>query len=165
MTAAKGKILPNVHPGEVLLENFLKPAGKLIKFHVPRPIHDEVGYQNAVEVIDALAGQQVNEDQEDYLLVLAGIVERYESETLPAPRPVTGLAMLKYVLEENSLTGDDLATILDVDRSVAYRILKGDRGLTTTHVRALVDPSCIGEDPHFCVKQTGAVGIVAYLHS
>lgn len=110
---------------------------KLIKFHVPRPIHDEVGYKNTVEIVDALAGQQVNEDQEDYLLVLSGLVERYETETLPAPRPVSGLAMLKFVLEENTLTGDDLATILDVDRSVAYRILKGERGLTTTHVKAL----------------------------
>ena len=116
-----------------------KTYDKLIKFHVPRPIHDEVGYQNIVEVIDALAGQQVNEDQEDYLLVLSGIVERYESETLPAPSPVSGFAMLKYVLEENRLTGDDLATILDVDRSVAYRILKGERGLTTAHVKALRD--------------------------
>jgi HTH-type transcriptional regulator / antitoxin HigA len=123
-----------------------KTYDKLIKFHVPRPIHDEVGYQNAVEVIDALAGQQVNEDQEDYLLVLSGIVERYESETLPAPRPVSGLAMLKYVLEENSLTGDDLATILDVDRSVAYRILKGERGLTTTHVKALRDRFAVSAD-------------------
>jgi antitoxin component HigA of HigAB toxin-antitoxin module len=56
---------------------------------------------------------------------------------LPAPRPVSGFAMLKYVLEENSFTGDDLSTILDADRSVAYRILKGERGLTTTHVKAL----------------------------
>ena len=123
-----------------------KTYDKLIKFHVPRPIHDKVGYQNTVEVIDALAGQQVNEDQEDYLLVLSGIVERYESETLPEPRPVSGLAMLKYVLEENSLTGDDLATILDVDRSVAYRILKGERGLTTTHVKALRDRFAVSAD-------------------
>ena len=119
---------------------------KLIKFHVPRPIHDDVGYQNAVEVVDALAGQQVNEDQEDYLLVLSGIIERYESETLPAPRPVSGLAMLKYVLEENGLTGDDLATILDVDRSVAYRILKGERGLTTAHVKSLRDRFGVSAD-------------------
>jgi len=115
----------------------LKSYDKLINFHVPRPIHDEVGYRSTVEIIDALAGHQVNEDQEDHLLVLSGIVERYETETLPAPRPISGLSMLKFMLEENSLTGDDLATILDVDRSVAYRILKGERGLTTTHVKAL----------------------------
>jgi HTH-type transcriptional regulator / antitoxin HigA len=54
--------------------------------------------------------------------------------------------MLKYVLEENRLTGDDLATILDVDRSVAYRILKGERGLTTTHVKALRDRFSVSAD-------------------
>lgn len=39
---------------------FPKTYEKLIKFHIPRPIHDEAGYQYNVEVIDALAGQQVN---------------------------------------------------------------------------------------------------------
>lgn len=96
--------------------------------------------------MDALAGQKVNEDQEDYLLILSGIVERYESETLPERRPVSGVAMLKYILDENSLTGDDLATILDVDRSVAYRILKGERGLTTTHVKVLRDRFAVSAD-------------------
>jgi HTH-type transcriptional regulator / antitoxin HigA len=123
-----------------------KTYDKLIKFHVPRPIHDEVGYRNTVEVVDALAGQQVNEDQDDYLLVLSGLVERYESESLPERRPISGLSMLKYVLAENGLTGDDLAAILGVDRSVAYRILKGDRGLTTAHVKALRDRFGVSAD-------------------
>jgi HTH-type transcriptional regulator/antitoxin HigA len=123
-----------------------KTYDKLIKFHVPRPIHDQVGYKNAVEVVDALAGQQVNEDQDDYLLVLSGLVERYESESLPERRPISGLSMLKYVLEENKLTGDDLASILGVDRSVAYRILKGERGLTTSHLKALRDRFGVSAD-------------------
>jgi HTH-type transcriptional regulator/antitoxin HigA len=114
-----------------------KTYDKLVKFHTPRPIHDEVGYKNTVEIIDSLAGHQVNEDQADYLLLLSGIVERYEVETVPAPRAVSGLSMLRFVLDENRLTGDDLAAILDIDRSVAYRILKGERGLTTTHLKAL----------------------------
>jgi HTH-type transcriptional regulator / antitoxin HigA len=122
---------------QVSFEKLPKDYGKLIKFHVPRPIHDEVGYKNTVEIIDALAGHQVNEDQDDYLLLLSGIVERYETETLPAPHPISGLSMLKFILAENSLTGDNLAAILEVDRSVAYRILKGERGLTTAHVKAL----------------------------
>lgn len=123
-----------------------KTYDKLIKLHVPRPIHDEVAYKNTVEVVDALAGQQVNEDQDDFLLVLSGLVERYESESLPVRRPISGLSMLKYVLEENGLTGDDLASILGVDRSVAYRILKGERGLTTAHVKALRDRFGVGAD-------------------
>lgn len=117
-----------------------------MKFYVPRPIHDDVGYKNAVEIVDALAGQQVNEDQDDYLLVLSGLVERYETESLPARRPISGLSMLKYVLGENNLTGEDLAAILSVDRSVAYRILKGERGLTTAHVKALRDRFGVSAD-------------------
>src|SRR5271169_5741563 len=120
-------------PSKLSFSRLPKTYDKLIKFHVPRPIHDEVGYKNTVEVVDALAGQQVNEDQDDYLLVLSGLVERYESESLPARRPISGLSMLKYVLAENGLIGDDLASILGVDRSVAYRILKGERGITTAH--------------------------------
>jgi HTH-type transcriptional regulator / antitoxin HigA len=123
-----------------------KTYDKLIKFHVPRPIHDEVGYKNTVEVVDALAGHQVNEDQDDYLLVLSGLVERYESDSLPERRPISGLSMLKFLLTENGLNGDDLAPMLGIDRSVAYRILKGERGLTTAHVKALRDRFGVSAD-------------------
>jgi len=66
------------------------------------------------------------------------LVERYESESLPKRRPISGLSMLKYVLAENRLTGDD--------RSVAYRVLKGERGLTTAHVKALRDRFGVSAD-------------------
>jgi len=118
----------------------------LIKLHVPRPIHDEIGYRNTVEIVDTLAGQKLNADQEDYLLVLSALVERYEADTLPKRRPVSALSMLKYVLEENAMTGEDLAKIVGVDRSVAYRILKGERGLTTAHVKALRERFGISAD-------------------
>lgn len=109
----------------------------LLRLHAPRPIHDEVGYENTVEVVDLLAGQKLNQDQDDYLLLLSSIIERYEADTLPKRRRISGLSMLKYILRENDLIGEDLAKILGVDRSVAYRILKGERGLTTTHLKAL----------------------------
>lgn len=109
----------------------------LIKHHPPRPIHDEVGYRNTVEVVDVLAGQKLNRDQDDYLLLLSALVERFEAETLPKRSRPTGLAMLKYVLEESDLGGDDLAKIIGVDRSVAYRILQGERGLTASHIKSL----------------------------
>lgn len=111
----------------------------LIRNFPPRPIHDRADHENAVGMIDALAGHNLNKDQEDYLEVLATLVERYESETLPKRPRVTGLALLRYLLEEHSLTGDDLAKIISVHRSVAYRILKGERGLTTDHLKALSD--------------------------
>ena len=109
----------------------------LIKLHPPRPIHDKVGYQNTVEIVDALAGHPLNGDQEDYLLLLSTLVERYEADTLPKRPRVSGVELLHYLLAENSLGGDDLAKIIGVYRSVAFRILKGERGLTTDHIKAL----------------------------
>jgi len=111
----------------------------LIKMYPPRPIHDDVSYKNTVEIVDALAGHKLTRDQEDYLLLLSALIERYETDTLPKRPRVSGLEMLRYVLDENGLGGDDLAKIIGVDRSVAYRILKGERGLTTDHVKALCD--------------------------
>ncbi len=111
----------------------------LIELHAPRPIHDAVGYANTVEVVDALAGHKLNRDQDDYLLLLSTLVERYEADTLPKRPRVSGLDLLRYLLEENALGGDDLAKILGVDRSVAFRILKGERQLTTAHIKALRD--------------------------
>ncbi len=111
----------------------------LVRLHAPRPIHDKAAYENTVEVIDALAGHRLNPDQEDYLQVLSGLVERYEADTLPKRPKLTGVDMLKYIFEENDLGGDDFAKIIGVDRSVAYRILKGERGLTTGHIKALCD--------------------------
>ena len=104
--------------------------------HMPRPIHDKVGYDNAVEMIDALAGHSLNADQTDYLEILSRLVEDYDAahHKLPAVR---GIAALAYLLEENDLTGDDLAALLEVDRSTAYKILKGNRGLTPAHLAAL----------------------------
>ena len=118
----------------------------LIKLHAPRPIHDEVGYKNTVEIVDALAGHALNRDQEDYLLLLSTLIERYEADTLPKRPRVSGLSLLRYILEENSLTGDDLAAIIAVDRSVAYRILKGERSLTTAHLKALRERFGTGAD-------------------
>lgn len=109
----------------------------LIRLHAPRPIHDKTDYENTVEMIDALAGPKLNRDQEDYLVLLSGLVERYEADTLPKRPRLTGIDMLNYLLEENGLGGDDFAKVIGVHRSVAYRILKGERGLTTEHIKSL----------------------------
>ncbi len=109
----------------------------LIALHVPRPIHDRAAYDNTVEVIDALAGHKLNADQEDYLELLSQLVEAYEADQFVPPPKLTGPEALKFLLKENQLTGDDLAALLGVDRSTAYKLLKGTRQLTLEHVRRL----------------------------
>jgi HTH-type transcriptional regulator/antitoxin HigA len=123
-----------------------KSYGELIALHVPRPIGDKVAYENTVAIVDALAGHALNHDQEDYLEILSDLIESYEEENLPALPKLSGVKLLQYLLRENNLTGEDLAKLLKVDRSVAYKILKGARNLTTDHIRRLCDRFAVQAD-------------------
>lgn len=109
----------------------------LVRLHMPRPIHDEATYRNTVELVDALAGHDLNPDQDDYLDLLSTLIERYEAATLP-PRPARSpVEMLKYLMEEHNVSTSDLARLLGLHRSVAYRILKKERSLTVGHAKIL----------------------------
>ncbi len=114
-----------------------KTYSGLVSLHVPRPIHDATTYDNAVEIVHALVGFKLNRDQEDYLELMAKLVEDYEHETMAEPTPVKGIETVKFLLAENDLTGGDLGHIIGVDRSIAYRILKGTRNLTVDHIKKL----------------------------
>src|SRR5208283_244813 len=118
----------------------------LVSLLVPRPIHDRAAYDNAVEVVHALAGFKLNRDQEDYLELMAKIIEDYELETTPEPAPVKGIESLKFLLKDNGLTADDLGSIIGVDRSIAYRILKGVRNLTAEHIKKLSNRFVVSAD-------------------
>lgn len=123
-----------------------KTYEELVAGYLPRPIHDVVGYQNTVEMIDALAGHPLTGDQEDYLELLSQLVETYEASLPRAPSGVTGISALNFLLREHAMTGDDLAGVLQVDRSVAYKILKGTRHLTAGHIRKLAVHFKVGGD-------------------
>ena len=109
----------------------------LVSLHMPRTIHDVVSYANAVEIVHAMVGFKLNHDQEDYLDLMSKLIEDYERANSPEPVRVSPLESLRFLLSENDLSGDDLGRILGVDRSIAYRILKGTRSLTAEHVKKL----------------------------
>jgi HTH-type transcriptional regulator / antitoxin HigA len=123
-----------------------KTYSGLVALHMPRPIHDKVAYANAVEVVHALAGHKLNHDQDDYLALMAKLVEDYESENIPEPKRASGIESLKFLLEEHGLTADDLGEIIGVNRSIAYRILKGARNLTADHVKKLAARFAVSAD-------------------
>ena len=114
----------------------------------PRPLHDEQDYENAVEMIGRLAGYELNRDQEDYLEALTVFVERYEAEheqTQVDTRGVSGLDVLRSLLDEHGMSGAELSRLLGASRSLGPMILRGERSLTAHHARLLgehfkVDP-------------------------
>lgn len=104
---------------------------------LPRPIHTRDGYRAALAVAEAMAGHDLTKDQDDYLEALTTFVGEWETaheENLPKATP---LELLAFLLAENGLSGSDLAQILGTSRSLASRLLSGERQLTTAHIRAL----------------------------
>jgi len=118
-------------------KNMSKNYQGLLSLHMLRPIHDKVDYGNALEVLDALAGQSLGRDQEDYFEALSLFVEAYESAHLPGLPAKRGLSLLQHLVQENDMSAADLARLLDVDRSLGVRMLNGDRNLTIDHLKKL----------------------------
>lgn len=114
----------------------------------PRPLHDRVDYDNAVEMIGRLVGHKLNTDQEDYLIALDTFVQQYESthdQTQVDTSSLSGLDMLQHLLDEHAMSGADLSRLLRASRTLGPMILRGERGLTADHARTLgkrfnVDP-------------------------
>ena len=110
----------------------------LCRAHLPRPIHDKIELESATEIVDFLAGHNLNADQEDYLDLLSDLVAEYEEEHAPhRSRKLSGLAILAYLLEENGLNATDLSRSLGVDRTLGAKILRGERSLTIEHMKKL----------------------------
>jgi len=108
----------------------------LCRILTPRPIHDEVEFQNVTEITDAMAGCKLTPDQEDYFDLLCRLIEDYEKERVDAPK-VTTREALQHLLDAHGMTAADLARLLEVHRTLGAMILRGERKLTLNHVRTL----------------------------
>lgn len=110
----------------------------LCRLHLPRPIHDKADYANTVEVADAFAGFEgkMTADQEDYFDHLCTLLERYDADHAKW-RKVSGIEMLRFLLENHEMNGADLSRLLGASRQLGPMILRGDREITAEHARML----------------------------
>jgi len=112
---------------------------ELVALCMPRPLHDEVDYRNALAVLDQMAGFDMNADQEDYFEAIATFVEKYEAEHHAID--TTGLSpveLLRSLMDEHDMSESDLGRLLG-DRSLGHRVLAGQRDLSKAHIRVLAD--------------------------
>jgi len=112
---------------------------ELVGLFMPRPIHDEMDYRNALGVLDAMAGFEMNADQEDYFEAVATFVEKYEARhhALDA-KGLTPVELLYSLMNEHGMSESDLGRLLG-DRSLGHRILTGERELSKAHIRTLAE--------------------------
>ncbi|MBN1554214.1 MAG: transcriptional regulator [Phycisphaerae bacterium] len=111
----------------------------LVAMLPPRPIHDDVDLANATEMIDRLAGFDLNADQEDYLDALSTFVEAYESERFPIDdSQITPAEALAGLLTEHDMNASDLGRLLG-NRTLGAAILSGQRSLSKANIKKLAE--------------------------
>ncbi len=111
----------------------------LVRLLPPRPIHDDADLASATEMIDRLAGFDLNGDQEDYLDALSTFVEAYEAGRFPIDDSrITPLDALKALLAEHDMNSSDLGRLLG-NRTLGAAILSGRRELSKAHIRTLAE--------------------------
>ncbi len=123
--------------GEKLPETWLDLQVKLCGL---RPIHTEKEHERAVAAAGLLAAaEQLNKDQQDYLVSLSLVIEAYEREHFRLETDEVGpVEIIESLLEDNDMSASDLGRLLG-DRSLGTRILKGQRQLSKTHIRILCE--------------------------
>ena len=113
--------------------------GELVAILMPRPLHDEVDYRNALTVLDAMAGFELNDDQEDFFDAIATFVEKYEAAHNPVDaESLTPVDLIRRLMGEHGMSESDLGRLLG-DRSLGHRILSGQRELSKKHIRILAE--------------------------
>ncbi len=112
---------------------------ELVGLCMPRPLHDDVDYRNALAVLDAMAGFEMNADQQDYFEAIATFVEKYEAEHHAINEAkMTPVELLRSLVDEHGMSESDLGRLLG-DRSLGHRILTGQRELSKAHIRILAE--------------------------
>jgi HTH-type transcriptional regulator/antitoxin HigA len=114
-------------------------------------ITSEAEYDRALALLDELTEETDQTLQTERLVdQLCLAIKRYEdtapqfAELNASVDAITGVQMLKFLMEQNHLTGSDLPEI--GDKSVVSRTLNGKRTLSSADIQALsqrfhVDPS------------------------
>ena len=119
----------------------------LVRMFPLRPLHDKVDLDNATEITDAMAGHDLNPDQEDYFAVLATLIEEYEQAHIPQPRrkhdPVGNLT---FLMEQHQMNASDLGRLLG-QRELGSKLLRKERQLSKAIIAKLathfhVSPAC-----------------------
>jgi HTH-type transcriptional regulator / antitoxin HigA len=105
--------------------------------HQPKLIKTEAENDRALAVVEDLMHRPDLTPEEDELLnLLVLLIERFETEFYQCGAASTPHSMLEFLMEQQDITQADLLPIFTSESEV-QDVLKGDRDLTITQVKAL----------------------------
>ena len=99
-------------------------------------IRDEAHLDEAISRIDELIDRdELSRGEQAYLEALSDLVELYEDEHIKIP-PVSGVDVLRHLMEENGLRQKDLVPLFG-SKSTVSEVLSGKRPLALAHIISL----------------------------
>lgn len=111
---------------------------ELLKKFPPRPIKSEKELLAVQEVIDTLLdSSEMTSDKQDYLNVLGILVHEYEEKYVQIP-DLSGVELLKALVDEFGLKQKDLVPVFKTE-SIVSAIFNGQRKFTVEHIEKLAD--------------------------
>jgi HTH-type transcriptional regulator / antitoxin HigA len=109
-----------------------------------RPIRSDEQLDRAVAVIDSLLDRGgLRLAEQDYLHVLSGLVEAYETEHEPEPT-VSDAAMLGHLLEAKGVSQAEVARPTGIAQSTLSGVLSARRTLNRSHIGKLASYFNVG---------------------
>ena len=122
----------------ILPETLPTSFEELCHLHWPRPIHDNVDYENSAEMVDRLALLiKRTSDQEDYLEAISTLIEKYDKDLLLAHDENNRvLKILAYLMEGQNMSASDLGRALGT-RTLGAAILRGERKISRANAQTL----------------------------
>jgi|SRR6266545_2511095 len=106
---------------------------ELVKQFPLARIRDDAHLGLAHEVIDHLLQQDLDDGSQQYLDVLADLVESYEHEQVTIP-DASEADVLRELMRANNINQTRLANATGVKQSTISEVLSGDRSLTKQQV-------------------------------
>lgn len=101
-----------------------------------RPIASDEELELALEVIEALMRNELDEGEEQYLETLSLLTSQYEREHHSIP-DTTESEVLEHLMAAGGLSQSQLARETGIAQSTISAVLAGERELTKEHVLAL----------------------------
>jgi HTH-type transcriptional regulator / antitoxin HigA len=103
-----------------------------------KPIKDDREHEQAVEIIQELIGRKLDVGASNYLDTLILLVNKYEDENhTPMGPNLSPQEALRAIMNANGMSQAEMGKVIGSESAVSM-FLKGERGLSKAHIKALV---------------------------